>query len=121
MRMHRLLACLLLPALCSPAARAQLKAAAGDWPSWRGPDRTGVSAETGLLKSWPKVGPKLLWKATGVGGGYSTPSVAGGRVFVMGSKGKDEYVLAFAVKDGKELWSTKVGLVGENTGPPHPG
>ena len=59
------------------AARAQLKAAPGDWPGWRGPDRTGVSTETGLLKEWPRGGPKLLWKAKGLGIGYSTPSVAG--------------------------------------------
>ena len=66
----------------------------GDWPGWRGPERTGVSAETGLLKQWPKGGPKLLWKATGLGAGYSTPSVAGGRLFTMGSRGDDEFLLA---------------------------
>src|SRR4051794_8407517 len=65
-------------------ARAQLPAKPGDWPGWRGADRTGVSPETGLLKTWPKDGPKLLWKATGLGDGYSTPSVAGDRIFVLG-------------------------------------
>ena len=53
--------------------------ASGDWPGWRGPERTGVSRETGLLHQWPPGGPKLLWKAKGLGGGYSTPSIAGGR------------------------------------------
>src|SRR5437879_1689421 len=94
---------------------------AGDWPGWRGPERTGVSAETGLLKQWPKEGPKLLWKAVGLGGGYSTPSVAGGRIFVMGSKGEDEFLMALDGKDGRLLWSTKVGPVGENSGPNYPG
>src|SRR5262249_6833548 len=70
---------------------------------------------------WPEGGPRLLWKATGLGGGYSTPSVAGGRVFLMGSQGNDEFVLALDARDGKRLWSTRVGLVGENTGPNYPG
>src|SRR5687767_9222168 len=78
---------------------------ANDWPGWRGPARTGVSQEKGLLTSWPQGGPRLLWKATGVGGGYSTPSVVDGRLFVMGSKENDEYVMAYAVKDGQQLWS----------------
>jgi outer membrane protein assembly factor BamB len=103
------------------AAQAQLQAAPRDWPGWRGPDRTGVSAETGLLPEWPKGGPKLLWKATGLGGGYSTPSVASGHVFVMGSKGNEEFVLALDAADGRILWSTKVGAVGENHGPSYPG
>src|SRR5436309_2734273 len=96
-------------------------AAASGWPQWRGPDRTGVSAETGLLKTWPKEGPPLAWKATGLGGGYSTPSVAGGRVFLMGSQGDDEYVTALGERDGRRLWSTRVGRVGENRGPKYPG
>lgn len=59
---------------------------AADWPQWRGPDRTGISTETGLLQQWPKDGPKLLWKTTGVGGGYSTPSIVGNRLYVLGAK-----------------------------------
>lgn len=102
-------------------ARAPLEAAAGDWPGWRGADRSGVSTETGLLKRWPEGGPKRLWKATGLGGGYSTPSVAAGRVFLLGSKGNDEFLLALDARDGRLLWSTRVGAVGENTGPNYPG
>src|SRR5436190_23565406 len=45
---------------------------ADDYPQWRGPDRTGVSKEKGLLQQWPADGPKLVWKATGIGKGYST-------------------------------------------------
>jgi outer membrane protein assembly factor BamB len=96
-------------------------AASGDWPGWRGPERTGVSRETGLLHQWPQGGPKLLWKAKGLGGGYSTPAIAGGRLFVMGSRGNDEYVMALNLKNGRQLWSTRVGLVGENRGPNYPG
>src|SRR5262245_19617641 len=96
-------------------------APAADWPQWRGPDRTGVSPETGLLDRWRKEGPKLLWKATGLGGGYATPSVAQGKVFLMGSEGEDEFLFALDATSGKRLWSTRVGKVGENTGPNYPG
>ena len=49
---------------------------AGDWPQWRGPNRDGISKETGLLKQWPKDGPPLVWTAKGAGRGYSTVSVS---------------------------------------------
>src|SRR5215470_16298293 len=88
-----------LTALLAPGAGA------GDWPGWRGPARTGVSAETGLLKRWPPGGPRLLWKATGLGGGYSTPSVAGGRIYLLGSKGEEEVAIALDAQDGKQIWS----------------
>jgi outer membrane protein assembly factor BamB len=120
---NRLLAFLVLAVVSAvpPAVHAQLKAAPGDWPQWRGPDRTGVSTETGLLKKWPEGGPKLLWKATGLGGGYASPSVAKGRIFLLGSKDNEEYLFALDVKDGHEIWSVKVGLVGKNRGPNYPG
>jgi outer membrane protein assembly factor BamB len=95
--------------------------AANDWPGWRGPDRTGVSAEKGLLPAWPKEGPKLLWTATGLGRGYAAPAVVGRRLYVLGTKGEEEYVRALSVEDGKELWATRVGKVGENSGPSYPG
>src|SRR5213592_2453247 len=76
----------------------------GDWPQWRGPDRTGVSRETGLLKSWPPEGPRLLWKAEGLGTGHSSLSITGGRIFGMSYRGNDEYVWARDGNGGKELW-----------------
>jgi outer membrane protein assembly factor BamB len=91
--------------------RSELWAASGarfDWPQWRGPDRTGVSKETGLIKSWPADGPRLVWKAEGLGGGYSTPSVHGGRIYGMSWKGEDEVVWAIDATDGKPIWSTRI-------------
>jgi len=98
--------------------QAQLKAAPGDWPGWRGADRTGLSSETGLLKEWPADGPKLLWKIKGLGDGYSTPSLAGGRIYVMGTRGQTELLIAVDDKDGKRLWATEVGsLAGSRPAP----
>lgn len=89
-------------------------AAANDWPQWRGPQRNGISAETGLLKVWPKEGPKLLWKITDAGSGYSTPAVVGDRLYLLGNEGlENEFVAALAVKDGKRVWATRLGNVGE--------
>ncbi|HEY6190411.1 MAG TPA: PQQ-binding-like beta-propeller repeat protein [Pyrinomonadaceae bacterium] len=82
---------------------------AGDWPQWRGPNRDGISQETGLLKQWPAEGPPLAWKTTGAGRGYSSLAVTGGRIITMGLRGDREYVIAFDVATGKELWATAHG------------
>jgi outer membrane protein assembly factor BamB len=105
------------------AARAQLKAAVGDWPAWMGADRTGVSQETGLLKQWPKDGPQLLWKVTDIGEGYSTPSISGGKLYLMSNRGTDdEFATALSTTDGKQIWSTRIGSVGNpDQKPPYPG
>src|SRR3974390_2641213 len=80
-----------------------------DWPQWQGPDRNAISKENGLLKEWPKEGPPLAWKITGLGGGYSGPSIAAGRIFGMSNQGEDEIIWALSEKDGKELWATRLG------------
>src|SRR5258705_10427307 len=92
-----------------------------DWPQWRGPDRTGISKETGLLQTWPADGPKLRWKATDIGTGYSAPIVVKGRVYLQTTKESDEFALALDEMTGKEVWSTKIGGVGKNRGPDYPG
>src|SRR4051794_20271410 len=70
--------------LCSVALAAD-----ADWPQWRGPHRDNKSADTGLLREWPKDGPPLAWKATGIGGGYSSVSIVGGKIYTMGDR-RDE-------------------------------
>jgi len=90
-----------------------LSAAANEWPQWRGPHRDGISQETGLLKEWPKEGPKLIWKVTDVGSGYSTPAVMSERLYLLGNQGlESEFVEALDSKDGKRLWSASLGKVG---------
>jgi len=82
---------------------------ADDWPQWQGPDRNAISKEKGLLQEWPKDGPPLAWKAKGLGGGDSAPSVAGGKLLGMSNRGADEVVWALSEADGKELWVTRLG------------
>jgi outer membrane protein assembly factor BamB len=95
-------------------------ASAADWPQWMGPTRDGVWAETGVVDKFPAGGLKKLWSAP-LGGGYSGPAVANGKVYVMDYlrasgdtknepanrntlTGK-ERVLCLDAKSGKELWA----------------
>src|SRR5262245_9940356 len=97
--------------LCAAAAFAR----ADDWPQWRGPNRDAVSAEKGLLKAWPKEGPKLEWSIDTLGVGYSGPAVVGDRIYIAGSKDKDEVLFALNAKDGKEVWAKRIGPLYNNT------
>src|SRR5512136_130477 len=63
-----------------------------EWPQFHGPNRDNCSAETGLLKSWPLSGPKLLWKYHGAGNGWSSPTLAGGYIFVTGAENEKEFL-----------------------------
>jgi outer membrane protein assembly factor BamB len=86
---------------------------ATDWPQWRGANRDGISEEKGLLKEWPKDGPKLVWQVKDIGAGFSTPAIAGERIYVMANEGtNNEFVEALSVSDGKKIWSTTIGKVG---------
>ena len=87
---------------------------AANWPQWRGPNRDGVSKETGLLKQWPAEGPPLVWKATGAGNGYSSFSIANGKLYTMGVRGDREFVIAFDLATGKESWATPSGSAFRN-------
>ena len=78
-------------------------ARASDWPNWRGPQHDGISRETGLLKSWPADGPKVLWQ-THLTGGYSSVVVANGRLFTQTKDNKDDLVLCVDALTGKKLW-----------------
>jgi outer membrane protein assembly factor BamB len=89
-------------------------ATAGDWPTFRGPDRTAVSKETGLLTKWPTDGPPLVWKMRGAGRGYASLAIAGDRIYTLGdgpssASDKDEYLICFDRRTGKVLWKAKTG------------
>jgi len=84
---------------------------ASDWPQWRGPNRDGKSAETGLLQEWPEGGPPLAWKTEGLGLGFSSVAVAGGRIYTMGDLDDGQYVFALHEDGGEILWKTNVGPI----------
>jgi outer membrane protein assembly factor BamB len=80
-----------------------------DWPGWRGPNRDALSPDRGLLSEWTPSGPPLAWKATGLGPGFSTVSIAAGRIFTMGEGGGAQLLIALGQADGRTLWTAKVG------------
>jgi outer membrane protein assembly factor BamB len=92
-------------------------AATADWPEWRGPHRDGISTEKGLLKSWEDGGPPLLWKATGLGKGYSSVAISGGKIFTLGEKKGGARLVALDVATQKELWAAPVGGGDPNSTP----
>jgi outer membrane protein assembly factor BamB len=96
---------------------------AANWPQWRGPQRDGISQETGLLQEWPTEGPPLVWQVDNLGGGYSTPAVVNDRIYLLNNKGNEnEFVQALDVKDGQQIWATRIGNVGHpKQDPSYPG
>jgi outer membrane protein assembly factor BamB len=85
-----------------------------DWPQWRGPDRTDLSKEKGLLKTWPDGGPKRVWLFDKAGLGYSGPAIVRGTLYTMGARDSVEQLIALEAATGKELWSAKVGELLKN-------
>ena len=85
-----------------------------EWFQWRGPNRDGISAETGLLQEWPKSGPPQVWRITGVGNGYSSFSTSAGRLYTLGARSGNEYVFAIDRATGKTVWETLNGRRYEN-------
>jgi outer membrane protein assembly factor BamB len=78
---------------------------AGDWPQWRGPDRNGISRETGLAKSWPSAGPPSIWSISNLGQGYGALAIKGDRIYVQGVEGRNSVVFCLNRLDGKIVWT----------------
>jgi outer membrane protein assembly factor BamB len=100
----------ILPLFCDfyfPLA-AQIKSnhVQHDWPQWLGPNRNGISLESGLLKSWPATGPKVLWRIP-LGDGYSSVAISKESVYTLLSKGDDEFVICLDANSGKEIWRVR--------------
>jgi outer membrane protein assembly factor BamB len=82
---------------------------ANDWPSWRGPYRSGVALdETGLQSEWSEDGPEVQWQIDGLGRGYSSIAISDGRIFTMGKRKAGCELIALDLNGGRELWSTPV-------------
>src|SRR5437016_3388202 len=99
--------------LALPETSTRPGSAANDWPTFRGPQRTAVSPETGLLQSWPEGGPKLLWETKGAGRGYASLTVGGNYIVTLGdgpsTADDEEYLTAFDRATGKVMWQAKTG------------
>jgi len=87
-----------------------LSLTANDWPRWRGPLGDDLSKETGLLKEWPKDGPKLVWSFKDSGVGYGSPAVVGDTIYLAGAedpeKGDKEFITCVSLKTGRAVWKT---------------
>jgi outer membrane protein assembly factor BamB len=92
---------------------AQVPSKVGDWPQWRGPNRDGISRETGLLKEWGNDGPKRLWQVNSVGVGYSSIAVKDGRIYTQGDLDGVEHAICLNAKDGSTLWAVQPGPLAE--------
>ena len=103
--------------LFAAALLAVAPAVGGDWPQFHGPKRDNISSETGLLKRWPEGGPKLLWTARGLGHGFSSVSIKGGRICTAGNIGGQTVVTALDLT-GRTQWQAKCGKAWQG---PHPG
>ena len=82
----------------------------GQQAGWRGPGRSGIYNETGLLKSWPEAGPSLIWEADGIGMGYSSATVTGDAIYITGIRGDKDVLTAFT-QDGKKKWDVEYGTM----------
>ena len=97
------------------ALALSINAFAIDWPQWRGPSRNGVSLEKGLLDKWPANGPKLAWRANGLGAGFSSVSVVGNRLYTMGDGATASHVYCLNTATGKLVWTSRgLGRTGGN-------
>ena len=91
---------------------------AADWPGYYGPKRDSTSTEKGLLRTWPKEGPKVLWTAP-VGIGYGGPAVSGGKVYLLDRDDKvGDNLRCFDLSKGSELWNIAYNAPGSFQ---HPG
>lgn len=118
-------------AYAPPASKAKAKTKAktpdkktarpgDDWPQYLGPNRNNISDEKGLLRTWPKTGPKLLKTAPGLGAGYSSVSIANGMIYTMGTRGDKQSILAMDLEtlDGRwELVNGPSYQEGQGDGP----
>src|SRR5262245_21970639 len=102
------------------SAQGPRRVALGDWPDARGPNRDGISQETGLVDKWTLNGQNLLWRAPY--GGRSAPIVMGNRVYVQNPAGRgaamQERVMALDADSGKVVWEYKFNVFQSDV-PPH--
>lgn len=102
------------------SAQSPSTPSSSDWPQWRGPERNGKSAETGLLKQWPAEGPPRLWRVTNLGAGYGSVSIKGDRIFLQMLVGRQSVVASLNRSNGQIVWSRVIGGGRDNDRGPGP-
>ena len=90
----------------TPSTKDQT-AAAGEWPQFLGPQRNGLSAETGLLEQWPEQGPKVIWRVQG-GVGMSGLAISRGRVLTMVQREGQQWLVALNALTGESIWKAPI-------------
>jgi outer membrane protein assembly factor BamB len=102
------------------SAQGPRRVAIGDWPEMRGPNRDGVSLETGLIERWAPNGENFLWRVPH--GGRSAPVVMGNRVYVQNPSGRgdrlQERVMALDADTGRTVWEYTFNIFQSDV-PPH--
>jgi len=104
--------CLFAIVLCVNARSEPKKPGASSgataaWPQFLGPDRNGISPETGLIAAWPKDGPPEVWRVAG-GQGMSGLAISGGKLFTMVQKDGRQWLVCLDAQTGKSIWEQDV-------------
>jgi outer membrane protein assembly factor BamB len=107
-----ILAACALPITAQPTSEGSTETASSSWSQFRGPERHGTIAEEGLLESWGESPPRELWRRD-LGGGFSSVSAVGDRLYTMTLDGDDEIALCLDAASGETVWQTAVGKTGE--------
>lgn len=89
--------------------RAVTAPAAVEWAQWRGPNRDGISPETGLLANWEEAAPPIAWQTKGLGKGFASVTVAENKIFTGGVVDGQSQLMALELDGGKKLWTTPIG------------
>lgn len=79
-----------------------------EWPQWRGPNRDGISLETGWRKDWLENPPNVIWRKP-IGEGFSGISIVNGKIYTMFAEGNDEFAVCLDADTGREIWRKKTG------------
>jgi len=93
---------------CLTVPPSHARDASLDWPQYRGELRDGISAASGLLKSWPESGPAVVWRRA-IGDGFSGIAVSGDRLYTMDADPSSEIAVCMKAGTGAEIWRTPLG------------
>lgn len=112
-RTHLLAASLLVVCALSSMSFAQNDAVKYDWPQFLGPDRNGISKDTGLVSEWPQDGPKVLWRVPG-GVGMSGFAISRGHAITLVQRENKQWIISLDAKTGQTQWQTPLAPAYKN-------